>query len=856
MVKRLLCVLLALCLALSVFSVAAAALEDGPELIEVFSEEDFYNAFVSAEGVITIPSDKEVRFSGNGRGYIIKDKIVVSENAVLTVGDNNYLEADIENNGEITVCRDAMLYLSCEDGFVNNGTVTVMKDGGIAFLETLSMINNGTFRLYGLCAVGITTDSNSVELTGNGSFECEGGIVVLYPIDEQVDLGSAAAATEATFSGADVYAYTTDFGGMLALNDDDRIKGIYIEGEVDRAMIPVGEDITINKKLCVKSCDLVLQQGVTMTINNHKDNLMFMRDGRIVCESEGAAGPDCPAGGTLVLDKVALISGDPAVGAINPTRDIIWLQSGNNSDGPEVLIGDNCGADVHGDISALDDLIVRMDFGQPYIRMTDNFTCATIILGGEIDAEGNDLTAGEIFYSDNCRINAPGEITGEAKYALDVDTRFAGYFRLEGVSAGERVYLEDMHVPYKALESEGSFKGWRAESGWADGEALEAVTVTTDDDPSSDTFGKHYITMPAFPVRLTTLWDTYRAELSKYDATVAFDGVVGHTYDLVYFDSENTSAEEFAELGFSREAVDQIVANADEQIMDGDLLRILSFRIADGENEIDDNSIELRIALNDEMAAYDKLSVIILHIEGTDVHLDFRYIPCRVEDGVLIAELDGNDDAFAIVGSQMQIIDRVELQIARPSAGTSTDTPFNENEDNWDWRGQINRPEAQYRSGRGGYVEEAFWCINDNISVPYIGTFENGRTYTLKATVLAEPDFRFADDVEIVIDGAKYITHNTHICDEDGMCDILEVVAQLKPVPNNVICGDTDSDGEVSIVDVTVIQRDLAGIETYIFVEEAADVDGDGEISILDATAIQRYLCYTDINYPIGNTMT
>ena len=55
--------------------------------------------------------------------------------------------------------------------------------------------------------------------------------------------------------------------------------------------------------------------------------------------------------------------------------------------------------------------------------------------------------------------------------------------------------------------------------------------------------------------------------------------------------------------------------------------------------------------------------------------------------------------------------------------------------------------------------------------------------------------------------------------------------------------GDTDGDGEVTILDATNIQRWLAGMiadsEIYL---DASDTDGDGEVTILDATRIQRLL--------------
>ena len=59
----------------------------------------------------------------------------------------------------------------------------------------------------------------------------------------------------------------------------------------------------------------------------------------------------------------------------------------------------------------------------------------------------------------------------------------------------------------------------------------------------------------------------------------------------------------------------------------------------------------------------------------------------------------------------------------------------------------------------------------------------------------------------------------------------------------NIKLGDVDGDGEITILDATVIQRHLAKLttlsETQLLV---ADTDKDGAVTILDATVIQRFL--------------
>ena len=55
--------------------------------------------------------------------------------------------------------------------------------------------------------------------------------------------------------------------------------------------------------------------------------------------------------------------------------------------------------------------------------------------------------------------------------------------------------------------------------------------------------------------------------------------------------------------------------------------------------------------------------------------------------------------------------------------------------------------------------------------------------------------------------------------------------------------GDSNSDGEISVMDATLIQRMLAGVVAKDDVnEELSDVDANSDIDVMDATLIQRYM--------------
>ena len=81
------------------------------------------------------------------------------------------------------------------------------------------------------------------------------------------------------------------------------------------------------------------------------------------------------------------------------------------------------------------------------------------------------------------------------------------------------------------------------------------------------------------------------------------------------------------------------------------------------------------------------------------------------------------------------------------------------------------------------------------------------------------------------------------------------VISDSKGGSESYILGDADGDGEVTINDVTAIQKKIADLEVENFNNKAADIGGDG-LDITDATSIQRYLAdYKDDNH-IGELIT
>ena len=88
--------------------------------------------------------------------------------------------------------------------------------------------------------------------------------------------------------------------------------------------------------------------------------------------------------------------------------------------------------------------------------------------------------------------------------------------------------------------------------------------------------------------------------------------------------------------------------------------------------------------------------------------------------------------------------------------------------------------------------------------------------------------------------------HPMKLAFDDGEVELTLNVTDTGRMPNGFI-GDVDLDGEVTILDVTAIQKYLAGLEELVADQLAmADVDSDGDVTILDATKIQRYIADMD----------
>ena len=157
--------------------------------------------------------------------------------------------------------------------------------------------------------------------------------------------------------------------------------------------------------------------------------------------------------------------------------------------------------------------------------------------------------------------------------------------------------------------------------------------------------------------------------------------------------------------------------------------------------------------------------------------------------------------------------------------------------------------DAEY-VGEGSKNGVEWWKYNGAFEALGDGAFEGGCTYLAKVRLAAEEGYRF--DVYNLAGTLNGEEAYTGAYDVDGEWIEIYAYCYCEETEKRLL-GDSDGDGDVTIIDATYIQRDLAGLDNKTgFVEAAADTDADGDLTIVDATFIQRWLVGLPSNENIG----
>ncbi len=87
---------------------------------------------------------------------------------------------------------------------------------------------------------------------------------------------------------------------------------------------------------------------------------------------------------------------------------------------------------------------------------------------------------------------------------------------------------------------------------------------------------------------------------------------------------------------------------------------------------------------------------------------------------------------------------------------------------------------------------------------------------------------------------------HTYDDEYDADCNVCGDIREVPEKPVEIVYGDADGDGEITSLDVLVLQQYFAGYDATLDVT-AADADGDGEVTSLDVLVLQQYFAGYDV---------
>lgn len=140
------------------------------------------------------------------------------------------------------------------------------------------------------------------------------------------------------------------------------------------------------------------------------------------------------------------------------------------------------------------------------------------------------------------------------------------------------------------------------------------------------------------------------------------------------------------------------------------------------------------------------------------------------------------------------------------------------------------------------------WTGNDNGHPVYTLAWSNGAAVACKSGEQCDGSFGYHDyrckawyknyvyQNRVKIELYKYTKNSGWISSKDSSATSVEIRYKSN-------LGDVNSDGDVTIDDVTLIQKYLVSVSNFTTAQkEFADVNNDGEVNIDDATVMQKYL--------------
>lgn len=246
--------------------------------------------------------------------------------------------------------------------------------------------------------------------------------------------------------------------------------------------------------------------------------------------------------------------------------------------------------------------------------------------------------------------------------------------------------------------------------------------------------------------------------------------------------------------------------------------------VATDTEDYKDVSVSAFTAYGPEVKAGEKIiSLVYDVIKETKVSdLDFSFTELQLSDN---NEIDYSGD-FSYLSYDVEITSRGEKPTEPTTVAPTTEEPTT-----------VEPTTAKLRTVKG--TVKSYLSESDTVTIQLIKSGEVAYETTVKG-----------NNAKYSISGVASGTYTMKVSkNAHADREYTVIVANSDVIRNAKIfaIGDVNSDGDISVVDATLVQKYIVGLENLKdFQKKSADVSDNNEISVVDATLIQKYIVGLD----------
>ncbi len=246
--------------------------------------------------------------------------------------------------------------------------------------------------------------------------------------------------------------------------------------------------------------------------------------------------------------------------------------------------------------------------------------------------------------------------------------------------------------------------------------------------------------------------------------------------------------------------------------------------VATDTEDYKDVSVSAFTAYGPEVKAGEKIiSLVYDVIKETKVSdLDFSFTELQLSDN---NEIDYSGD-FSYLSYDVEITSRGEKPTEPTTVAPTTEEPTT-----------VEPTTAKLKTVKG--TVKSYLSESDTVTIQLIKSGEVAYETTVKG-----------NNAKYSISGVASGTYTMKVSkNAHADREYTVIVANSDVIRNAKIfaIGDVNSDGDISVVDATLVQKYIVGLENLTDLQKkSADVNDDNEISVVDATLIQKYIVGLD----------